>query len=235
MMEPLIMQPLFKIFNMKIYLLLFFSIILPSISIVAQVLPQGFFVNPPDETVTIGTQVWMKYNLAVTSYQNGDPIEGANTAFNSNNTTHAWCYYNHNIFYDPTYGKLYNGYAVNDSRNVCPIGFRVPTEADFNTLASFIGGATNGFMLRQADPGLWISPTSNSTDPFSFRALPGGYMGNGDSGSNITGFGYFWTTTPIPVGGSTNIVFYLSHNYGSLRALTSVLLDGGVSVRCIHN
>ncbi len=199
-----------------------------------QVVPQGYLVNPLYQTITIGTQVWMKYNLDVTLYQNGDPIEGADIAFNRTTTTHAWCYYDHNAAFNATYGKLYNGYAVNDARNVCPIGFRVPTDADFNTLATYIGGASNGFMLRQADPGLWTTPTSNSNDTYSFTALPGGYMGNANSSSNMFGFGYFWTSTPISGGGSTNYVYYLSHNYGGIRAATTFVLEGGVSVRCIH-
>ena len=235
MMELPIMQPLFKIFKMKkIYFLLVVFICLNTISI-AQVVPQGFLVNPAIKTVTIGTQVWMKYNLDVVKYQNGDAIEGADIQFNRTTTTQAWCYYNHNAAFDPTFGKLYNGYAINDARNVCPIGFRVPTDADFNTLATYIGGASNGFMLRQADPGLWTAPTSNSNDTYSFTALPGGYMGNANSSSNMYGFGYFWTSTPISGGGSTNYVYYLSHNYGGIRAATTFVLEGGVSVRCIKN
>jgi uncharacterized protein (TIGR02145 family) len=198
---------------------------------ISQVMPQGYLVNSDVTTVTIGTQVWMKYNLDVTRYQNGDPIEGADIDFDRTTTTHAWCYYNHNANFNATYGKFYNGYAINDARNVCPIGFRVPTDADFNTLATYIGGAGNGYKLRQADPGLWNSPTTVSTDMYSFTALPAGYMGNANSSSNMFSFGYFWTSTPIPGGGSTNYVYYLSHNYGGIRAATTFVLEGGVSVR----
>ena len=220
---------------MNKYLVFTCVMFLSRIFIYAQVVPQGFLVNPANPTDTIGTQVWMKYNLDVTTYQNGDPIEGADISFNNNTTTHAWCYYGHSSLNNTTYGKLYNGYAINDIRNVCPIGFRVPTDADFNTLSTFIGGASNGYMLRQADPGLWSSPSVNSNDTYSFTALPGGYMGNANSSSNLNTFGYFWTSTPIPIGGTTNYVFYLSHNYGGIRASTSFVLEGGVSVRCIHN
>jgi uncharacterized protein (TIGR02145 family) len=229
-----IMQPLFKIFKMKKNILILSVLLFNAPFIFGQVVPQGYLVNPLYQTITIGTQVWMKYNLDVTMYQNGDPIEGADIAFNRTTTTHAWCYYDHNAAFNATYGKLYNGYALNDARNVCPVGFRVPTDADFNTLATYIGGASNGYMLRQADPGLWTSPTTNSNDSYGFTALPGGYMGNANSSSNMFGFGYFWTSTPILGGGSTNYVYYLSHNYGGIRAETTFTLDGGVSVRCIH-
>jgi len=94
-------------------------------------------VNNEVETVTIGTQVWMKYNLDLEVYQDGTNIERANLAFSRSVILPSWCYYNYDIANDITYGKLYNGYAVNDSRNICPVGFRIPTRADFNTLNSF--------------------------------------------------------------------------------------------------
>ena len=228
------MQPLFKIFNMKIFKLLivftFCSIIISN----AQVVPQGYLINPPDQTVTIGTQVWMRFNLAVSNYQNGDPIEGADTQFNRNVTSPAWCYYDHNSVYNAVYGKLYNGYAVNDSRNICPIGFRVPSQVDFNTLASFIGGTANGGKLKEAGTIHWSAPNTSATNTTGFTGLPGGYMGNANSSSNINDQGYFWTITPIS-GGSTNYVRYLMATNSNFTESTLFVLAGGASVRCIKN
>jgi uncharacterized protein (TIGR02145 family) len=212
----------------------FFSFFL-SCPVYSQVVPQGFLVNPSDQTVTIGTQVWMKNNLAVTTYQNGDLIEGADIAFNRTTTTQAWCYYNHDETNNAIYGKLYNGYAVNDARNICPVGFRVPTQIDFNTLATFIGGNANGGKLKEAGITHWTSPNTSATNTTGFTALPGGYMGNANSSSNLNDQGYFWTSTPISGGGSTNYIRYLIFSSGTFTESNSFVLGGGVSVRCIKN
>ncbi len=227
------MQPLFKIFRMKKYILFTGVILFIHGFCFGQVVPQGFLVNPSDQTVTIGTQVWMKYNLDVTKYQNGDAIEGADIAFNRTTTTQAWCYYDHNSSFNATYGKLYNGYAVNDARNICPVGFRVPTQADFNTLASYIGGSANGGKLKETGTTHWYTPNTSATNTTLFTALPGGYMGNANSSSYMNYWSYFWTSTPT--GGGTNYLRNLVYNSGSFTESTIFTLDGGASVRCIHN
>ena len=235
MMVLVIMPPLFKIFKMKKSILIISILLVSYKTIIAQVIPQGFLVNPSIITVTIGTQVWMKKNLDVTTYQNGDLIERADLPFNNNITQPSWCFYNHNAAFNNTYGKLYNGYAIKDSRNVCPIGFRVPTNADFNTLATYVGGVDFCFRLREVGTSHWTAPNTGANDLYGFTALPGGYMGDQNSSSNMFGFGYFWTSTPIAGGGSTNYVLYLASTYGTLREATVFVLEGGVSVRCIKN
>ena len=235
MMALIILQLLFKIFKMKKSLLIIIVLILTRNLIFAQVVPQGFLVNPAIQTVTIGSQVWMKYNLDVTTYQNGEVIERADLAFNNNVTTPGWCYYAHNVAYNATYGKLYNGYAVKDARNICPVGFRVPTQADFNTLATSIGGNANGGKLKETGTANWTTPNTGATNTTAFTALPGGYMGNANSSSNINNQGYFWTSTPITGGGSTNYIRYLVFSSGTFTESNSFVLEGGVSVRCIKN
>lgn len=200
----------------------------------AQVVPQGFLVNQTIETVTIGTQIWMKYNLDVTTYQNGDPIERADLAFNNNITTPSWCYYNHNSAFNATYGKLYNGYAVNDARNICPVGFRVPTRSDFNTLATTIGGNANGYKLKEAGTVHWTAPNTSANNATNFTALPGGYMGDQNSSSNMFTWAYFWTSTPLP-DNSTNYIRYLTNNSANFTESTAFVMEGGASVRCIKN
>ena len=202
--------------------------------IFAQVVPQGFLVNPPNETVTIGSQVWMRFNLAVTNYQNGDPIDGADIQFNRTTTTPAWCYYNHNSSFDATYGKLYNGYAVRDPRNICPVGFRVPSQADFNTLTTFIGGTANGYKLKEAGTAHWTTPNTGATNSTNFTGLPGGYMGNANSSSFMSTWAYFWSSTPL-ADNSTNYVRILQYNNTNFTESNLFVMEGGVSVRCIKN
>jgi uncharacterized protein (TIGR02145 family) len=197
----------------------------------AQVVPQGFLVNNEVPTITIGTQVWMKYNLDIEVYQDGTNIERANLAFSRSVVLPSWCYYNYDIANDITYGKLYNGYAVNDSRNICPVGFRIPTRTDFNTLNSFLGTNAGG-KLKEAGLSYWASPNTGATNSSGFTGLPGGYMGDGGSSSNITLQGYFWTSTS---NGSTNYIRYLRSGDALFTESTAFVLAGGASVRCIKN
>jgi uncharacterized protein (TIGR02145 family) len=217
-----------KLLNVLLAMLFFHE------QVISQVMPQGYLVNADVATVTIGTQVWMKYNLDVSTYQDGTPIEGANIDFNRNTTTPAWCYYNHLSTYNETYGKLYNGYAIRASKNICPIGFRVPTQADFTTLASTLGATNPGAKLKEVGSVHWTS-NATSTDIYGFTALPGGYMGNGNSSSNINVQAYFWSSTPITSGGSTNYIRMLYNSNGNFTEANTFVLEGGVSVRCIRN
>ncbi|NBU72637.1 MAG: hypothetical protein EBS53_14545, partial [Bacteroidetes bacterium] len=89
-------------------------------------------------TVQIGTQCWTQSNLRVGKYRDGSSIPNItdNTLWSQTNTssTGAWCNYNNDANNGTTYGKLYNWYAVNDSRGLCPTGWHVPTDAEWTTL-----------------------------------------------------------------------------------------------------
>jgi uncharacterized protein (TIGR02145 family) len=110
----------------------------------------------PYKTVTIGTQVWMKENLNVSSFRNGDPIPEAKTAKEWQAAGEAkqpvWCYYDNDPKNGVKYGKLYNWYAVNDSRGLAPSGYHVPTDLEWTVLADFLGGeSVAGGKLKSAN------------------------------------------------------------------------------------
>jgi uncharacterized protein (TIGR02145 family) len=209
----------------------FLSILFCTLLANAQVMPQGYLVNPSNLTITIGTQVWMKYNLDTEVYQDGTPIERANLSFTRSVSSPGWCYYLYNATYNPIYGKLYNGYAVNDSRNICPIGFRIPTRAEFATLNTFLGSSAGG-KLKETGTLHWTSPNTGATNSSGFSALPGGYMGDAGSSNNLNTWGYFWTGTS---NGTTNYVRYLRYTDAAFTESTGFALEGGASVRCIKN
>ena len=93
--------------------------------------------------VTICGQKWMEKNLDVTTYRNGDTIPYVTdpTAWAAL-TTGAWCYYNNDPSTNSIYGKLYNWYAVADSRGLAPAGWHVSTDAEWTTLVTCLGGAS---------------------------------------------------------------------------------------------
>jgi uncharacterized protein (TIGR02145 family) len=86
------------------------------------------------QTINIGSQVWMVKNLDVSTVRNGDPIPQAKTNEEwekaADNKKPAWCYYNNSITNGAKYGKLYNWYAVSDSRGIAPVGYHVPTDGE---------------------------------------------------------------------------------------------------------
>ena len=73
------------------------------------------------ETVVIGDQLWMKENLKVTRYNNGDEIpSGYNNEEWTTLTIGAYAVYDDNPTNADVYGNLYNWYAVDDERGICP-------------------------------------------------------------------------------------------------------------------
>jgi hypothetical protein len=94
-------------------------------------------------TTTICDQDWMVKNLDVTTYRNGDPIpQVINPSAWVKLTTGAWCYYNNDLANSSIYGKLYNWYAVNDPRGIAPVGWHVPSYAEWTKLTDCLGGDT---------------------------------------------------------------------------------------------
>jgi len=98
----------------------------------------------PNKSVKIGTQVWMTKNLDVSVFRNGDTIPEAKTNIEwikaGDNQQPAWCYYDNDPANGAKYGKLYNWYAVNDSRGLAPTGWHVPSDAEWTQLKDFLGG-----------------------------------------------------------------------------------------------
>lgn len=125
------------------------------------------------KTVLIGTQEWIAENLRTTSYNDGTaiPLVTDNTAW-ANLSTGGYCSYNNSESSDSAYGYLYNWYTLNTGKLVPATGgWRVPTEADWERLASYVGTTKAGTKLKSKTG--WKS--NSGTDEFGFYALPGSY------------------------------------------------------------
>jgi uncharacterized protein (TIGR02145 family) len=185
-------------------------------------------------TVTIGTQVWLVENLKVTKYRNGDPIPSitGNSAW-YNLTTCAYCIYEDNISIANTYGYLYNWYAVNDNRKIAPMGWHIPTDEEWTTLITYLGGdSVAGGKLKEAGTTHWHSPNEGATNMTGFKALPGGYRLGGGSFTLIEGGGYWWSATEE----DANYAKGLEMLYGYKSVFSYIGPKGfGLSVRCIKD
>ena len=148
-------------------------------------------------TVDIGTQKWMQKNLDVSKYRNGDVIPQVTdpTAW-AGLTTGAWCYYQNDSANGIIYGRMYNWYAVTDSRGIAPAGWHVATDADWTTLITYLGGdALAGGKMKETGTTHWTSPNTAADNSSAFTALPGGYFKENGAFYDIGLSSYWWCAT----------------------------------------
>jgi uncharacterized protein (TIGR02145 family) len=203
-----------------------------------------------EEVVQIGAQVWMTKNLNVSEYSDGTPIpEVTDPAEWANLSTGAWCYYNNSTSNGTTYGKLYNVFAVagvHDAysmsdfslrKRLAPIGWHIPTDAEWKTLTTFLGGASvAGGKLKQTGTTLWNSPNIAATNSSGFKGLPGGRRtANGTFGARRT-LGVWWIGDQF-IGADPLFIRSLGSGFGSVGNYQNVqeVLTSGFSVRCIKD
>ena len=185
------------------------------------------------DTVTIGTQTWMKKNLDVSKYRNGDVIpEVTDPSAWRNLTTGAWCYYENKTDNGSTYGKLYNWYAVTDPRGLAPVGWHIPTDAEWTSLESFLRGSFAGGAMKETGTTHWISPNTDATNSSGWTGLPGGSRSFVGPFEGLGEVGYWWSSSA-------------SNNYKALRrgldyGFSNLQTNSndktyGFSVRCVRD
>jgi uncharacterized protein (TIGR02145 family) len=190
-------------------------------------------------TVKIGTQCWTKENLKTTHYNDSKPLRyvSSNSEWSSLRSG-AWSFYNNDTSNIGLYGKLYNWYAINKS-NLCPKGWHIPTQSEWEILKSYLGGASvAGGKIKstgtiEAGTGLWSPFNVGATNSSGFTGHPaGGRDFNGLFNDNIGKFGYWWTSTSVSsdeahayyvLGGNAEL-----YDYSYLKTL-------GKSCRCVKD
>lgn len=187
------------------------------------------------KTIKIGNQWWMAENLKVTHYRNGDAIPNVTDADAwSRLNTGAYCNYNNNMGNERMYGRLYNWFAVNDSRNIAPVGWHVPTDAEWQTLFDYLGGfSIAGGKMKEEGTFTWQSPNSGATNQSGFTAKPGGYRDSHNGRFSIAGWmSYFWSSSEY----NSFDAFYFYLHYDSIATSRGAgNKQFGYSVRCIKD
>jgi uncharacterized protein (TIGR02145 family) len=187
-------------------------------------------------SVAIGSQIWTNKNLDVTTYRNGDPIPQVTdpTAW-AGLTTGAWCYYNNDPANGAIYGKLYNMYAVKDSRGLAPQGWHIPSDAEWTSLGILLGGdAAAGGKMKTTGITRWTTPNTSATNESGFTGLPGGYRYDNGTFDRIGNAGFWWSTTQY----DANALYLrrLDYNSGNLIIDKNTYdMHGGFSVRLIKD
>jgi uncharacterized protein (TIGR02145 family) len=186
------------------------------------------------QTVTICDQNWMKTNLNVSKYRNGDVIpQVTNPSQWANLTTGAWCYYNNDPAYGVVYGKLYNWYAVNDPRGLAPLGFHVPTSAEWTSLTNCLGGTSAGGKMKESGTANWMSPNASATNISGFTGLPGGFIRLDGTFIDIRLGTHWWSSSEISVTDSRDL--NLSYINGLYNDTFSWDKNCGFSIRCVKD
>lgn len=205
----------------------------------------------------IGNQKWLIKNLNTSHFANGDPIPEASTIdewiLAGENEQPAWCYFNNDSSTSTTYGRLYNWYAVNDSRGLAPLGWSIPSNNDWDGLIKqmivksnmynkpeyssdfLLGNYTSyvtdvvGSMLKSIEG--WDND-GNGTDEIGFSALPNGMRTTFRTFLNLGKGSDWWSSSENDKG--TAWCYSLSA-YNSNIEKTINFKAFGFSVRAIKN
>lgn len=184
-------------------------------------------------TVKIGTQTWMASNLKTTKLNDGTAIALKETVneWTSSGTQGTYCWYDNNqTSHAAAYGALYNWFTVNTAK-LCPTGWRVPTDQDWTTLSTYLGGdAAAGPKLKETGTTHWFSTSAAVTNETGFTARPGGFRHIYADFTGINNYAGWWTNTEMGTGHSW--IRYMVTNPNTLTR-TYVMKTEGHSVRCI--
>jgi uncharacterized protein (TIGR02145 family) len=184
--------------------------------------------------IRIGTQFWMAENLKTTRYKNGTtiPLVTDNNAW-GNLTTPGYCWYNNEeSVYKATYGALYNWYTVSTG-NLCHAGWHVPTDAEWTTLTTYLGGeSVAGGKLKETGTAHWASPNTGATNETGFTALPGGHRYVTGPYTSFWQQGYWWSSSEY----FSTSAWHRAMYYGDGEAQRISNSERyGFSVRCLRD
>ena len=185
------------------------------------------------QLVTICNQTWTKSNLNVSKYRNGDVIPQVTDATQwAALSTGAWCYYANTSTNGTTYGKLYNWYAINDPRGISPVGFHIPTDGEWITLTSCLGGEpVAGNAMKSTTEWTYSNGVTN-TNSSGFTGLPGGIRNFYGAFSFLGSESWWWSSSESSstYGWDRSTTYSSSYVYRDDHPKTL-----GFSVRCIKD
>lgn len=185
------------------------------------------------ETVTIGSQVWMKQNLRTTRFNSGEQIATTNQDLtDAQGASYQWAA-NNDINLLSNYGRLYTWYAVTDSRNLCPCGWHVPDNDEWSELIEYLGGEeVAGGKLKESGTSHWLSPNVSADNSSGFTALPAGIR---DYNANFVWYetsATFWSSSD----NGDEDSFYYTLDHGMSEIVSDVYSkNAGFSVRCVKD
>jgi uncharacterized protein (TIGR02145 family) len=207
-----------------------------------------FTDTPPEDTtsvtdidgniyriVRIGNRWWMADDLRTTRFANGDQVPDGTGAgdYRAETAPVYWFAYNDDPENVPVYGRLYTWYAASDPANICPEGWYLPSDAEWDSLAFWLGGSdVAGGKMKESGTDHWQEPNEGATNESGFNGLPAG------SRSFTGGFGFlgtdahWWTSTHKD---QYNAWYRYAAHFASGLMRAAPDKRYGLSVRCIRD
>lgn len=193
--------------------------------------------------VTIGGRTWMAENLRTARYRDGSliPVRVGDVEWNAATFGVCAAYEGHYIN-DQLFGKLYNGYAVLDGRGLCPLGWHVPTDLEWQAMELALGmeepdlesagfrGVAQSVGRQLKDTLTWSNGPQRGTNTSGFTALPSGFRQEAFTSLGIVA--QLWTSTQSAT--NTVLVRELHYNNAGIRRFGGPIRNG-CCVRCIQD
>jgi uncharacterized protein (TIGR02145 family) len=205
------------------------------------------------QTVQIGSQCWMRENMKAKRYADGTHlVDGTGVVNWYGDMSKYWFDYDDDPSISEVYGRLYTANAATNGvfgdeddviQGICPNGWHVASDFDFNVMESFLGmtdykelkwrGTYQGEWLREAGAEHWN--TDYGSNRSGFTALPAGLKFSDNPWTpydDLYGQAFFWTSTSDQYGVS---------KYRMLASLMGGVLswysdwEDGFSCRCVRN
>ncbi len=186
-------------------------------------------------TVTIGSQVWMQQNMKTKHYADGTTISD-------------YTIYANELAIAAIYGLLYKqdiavrNIHTENTQGVCPDGWNVPSEGDWETMINYLGGYGVAATELKDSTDIHWTYQNTGTNGSGFTAIGSGVYRDDQVLMSLRFDTYFWTSSPNTLfteDYTNNKAFGLSSGYTTM-SFGTLDPDGGVkstavSVRCIKN
>jgi uncharacterized protein (TIGR02145 family) len=132
------------------------------------------------------------------------------------------------------YGNLYNWYAVNNSKNVCPSGYHVPSITEWEELITFLGGnAVAGGKLKEIGFTHWLDPNTGADNSSGFTLLPTGWRANNNGFyESLSYMAYVWSSTSVDA--SSSSIILVGHDSPACYTSDSHIRTG-LPIRCLKD
>ncbi|MBW6478403.1 MAG: T9SS type A sorting domain-containing protein [Bacteroidales bacterium] len=189
--------------------------------------------------VAIGSQIWMAENLATIHFNDSTPIPlVTDVDIWSTLTTPAYCWYNNDSLLnrDP-YGALYNWFVVdtlsNGNKNICPVGWHVPTSSEWVDLLTYLGGTLSaGGKLKETGTASWYSPNKGASNESGFTARGSGWRNKMGSYNHLKIYGCWWSITQQNETDSRYLEMFYNQSSAFIYSWDK---ESGFSVRCLKD